>query len=152
MSLPWNSKLVLLQFWVVCRPFVVVISFRLCRCFTEAMSVLLQQGLLMACNRVDVFGHCPFPLAIICAHFSDQAQIYTQIDASFSRMTTCSLVWFGHPAQVDGSVVFLTSVASAVAKFLKFFCFVLCNFCLLCNSTCVEFFFVCVPFDRLPGV
>ena len=34
-----NSNLVLLQFWVVCRPFVVVISFRLCGCF-KAMSVL----------------------------------------------------------------------------------------------------------------
>ena len=28
---------------------------------------------------------------IICVHFSDQAQIHTQIDASFSRMT---LLWY----------------------------------------------------------
>ena len=44
---------------------------------------------------VDFFGHCLFPLTITCAHFSDQAQIHTQIDASFSRTTSCSLVWFG---------------------------------------------------------
>ena len=44
----------------------------------------------MACNRPDVFGHCLFPLAIICAHFSDQAQIHAQIDASVSPMTS---VW-----------------------------------------------------------
>ena len=32
------------------------------------------------------------PLAIICAHFSDQAQIPSQIDASFSRMISYSFV------------------------------------------------------------
>ena len=45
----------------------------------------------MAFNRVDFFGHCLFPLAIICAYFSDQVEIHTQIDASFSRMTS---VWY----------------------------------------------------------
>ena len=46
----------------------------------------------MACNRVDVFGHCPFPLAIICAYLSVQAQIHAQIDASVCFMQF-GIIW-----------------------------------------------------------
>ena len=105
----------------------------------------------MACNRVDVFGHCLVPLAIICAHFSDQAQIHTQIDASFSRMSS---VWYDLGTQSRSTeVLFFLQVLLALLQSFKvtFFCFVQLVSSVQYNLlSWVEF--LCAPFDRLPVV
>ena len=56
-------------------------------------------------------------ITIICAHCSDQAQIHTQIDASFSRMTS---VWQDLGMQRKSTEVLFSLL-------VLLFSFVLCN-------------------------